>query len=305
MTSNYFDLQVNGYAGVDFNDDAITLEQCRRACDRMVADGAAGCLATVITASIEQMSARLRRLVAFCQQDDVVRSVVLGLHVEGPFISPITGYVGAHPPEHVQPADVGKMQQLLDAGGGLVKLVTLAPEHDANFAVTKLLAEQGIVVSAGHTNADLATLTASVDAGVTAFTHLGNGCPPVLPRHDNIVQRALSLADRLWLMFIADGAHVPFFALKNYLRITGLDRAIVVTDAMGAAGNGPGSYRIGNAYAVVGDDGVPRSPQNFNQLAGSALTMTRAAHNLQAELGLSTSEINRLLTENPRRLLGA
>jgi N-acetylglucosamine-6-phosphate deacetylase len=89
------------------------------------------------------------------------------------------------------------------------------------------------------------------------------------------------------------------------LQITGFERTIVVTDAMAAAGNGPGSYRIGNAYAVVGEDGVPRSPQNSNQLAGSALTMARAAHNLQAEMGLSAPQIQQLLVENPRRLLGA
>ena len=110
------------------------------------------------------------------------------------------------------------MARLLDAAGDSSD-VTLAPERDNGFAVTRMLAGRGIIVSAGHTDATLEELRGAVDAGLSMFTHVGNGCPMHMNRHDNIVQRALSLSDRLWLCFIADGAHVPFVALGNYLRL--------------------------------------------------------------------------------------
>ena len=130
------------------------------------------------------------------------------------------------------------------AGGGLVKLVTLAPERDPQFATTRWLVDQGIRVAAGHCDPPIDTLRGAIDNGLSLFTHLGNGCPPTLPRHDNVIQRVLSQSERLWICFIADGVHVPFVALTNYLRCVGLDRAIVVSDAISAAGLGPGEYSL-------------------------------------------------------------
>ena len=99
-------------------------------------------------------------------------------------------------------------------------------------------------MSAGHCNASRDELRAAIDAGLSMFTHLGNGCPRTLDRHDNIIQRALGLRNRLTLCFIGDGVHVPYPALGNYLQLAGIDRAIVVTDAMAAARLRPGSYTL-------------------------------------------------------------
>ena len=111
-----------------------------------------------------------------------------------------------------------------------------------------MLAGAGVVVSAGHCDPSLDQLRAAIDAGLSMFTHLGNGCPMQLHRHDNVIQRALLACRRPplpWVSFIADGAHVPFFALRNYLKVVGFDRAIVVTDAIAPAGLGPGRYTLG------------------------------------------------------------
>ncbi len=302
-SSGFFDLQVNGYAGVDFNADDLTLESLYLAAQRLRADGVAGMLATVITADLDAMVRRLRRLVELRKQDPLLRDLIVGIHIEGPFINSAHGYVGAHPPDCVLPAETGAMQRLLDAADGLAKLFTLAPECDANFATTSRLVRQGVVVSAGHTDAPLDTLRGAIDAGLTMCTHLGNGCPVVLARHDNIIQRVLALADRLWVMFIADGAHIPFFALQNYLRIVGIERSIVVTDAISAAGMGPGRFTIGSVVADVGEDLVPRDPHDPRQFAGSALTMPRAAENLRQYLGLNAQDIARLCAANPNQAL--
>src|SRR4030095_15427595 len=135
-------------------------------------------------------------------------------------------------------ADRDSMRRLLDAADGLARLVTLSPESDPGFAVTRMLAAEDVRVSAGHTNASLDELKAAIDAGLSMFTHLGNGCPMQMHRHDNIIQRALSLSDKLWICFIADGAHVAFPALGNYLRAAGLDRCVIVTDAIAPASLG-------------------------------------------------------------------
>lgn len=300
--TNFVDLQVNGYAGVDFNADGLTAEQLRTACEALARDGVASILATVITDTIDAMSARLSRLVKLRAQDELAERIICGLHIEGPFINREYGFVGAHPQDAVRPAERDAMQQLLDAAGGLARIVTLAPENDPRFAVTRMLADQGIVVSAGHSNASLDQLRGAIDAGLSMFTHLGNGCPASMPRHDNIIQRVLSLANRLWISFIADGVHVPPFVLGNYLKCTRPDRTIIVSDAIAAAGLGPGRYTLGRREVQVGEDLAVRS-EDGTHLIGSAVTMRRAAEVLQQDVGLDGSTTTKLTAENPRVLL--
>lgn len=298
----YIDLQVNGYAGVDFNGDNLTADDLHRACAQLERDGTGRILATVITDHLPVMAARLRRLVELRQHDELARRIITGLHIEGPFISRDDGYRGAHPADAVRPADPDAMRQLLDAGDGLVRIVTLAPEQDNHAQTTALLARVGVAVSAGHTNASLDQLRAAVDAGLTLFTHLGNGCPMLLPRHDNIIQRALHLSDRLTCCFIADGVHVPFMALGNYLAAAGIDRCIVVSDAMAAAGLGPGRHRLGRWEIDVGEDGAAWAPDR-SHLVGSAMSLRQAHHNLKTALQLSESDCHRLLHNNPRKFV--
>ncbi|MEX2671158.1 MAG: hypothetical protein WD294_03495 [Phycisphaeraceae bacterium] len=304
QSSGYFDIQVNGYAGVDFNSENLTAEGLRLACEALRRDGVAGALATVITDDVPRMVRQLRRIVALRAADELVADVIWGLHVEGPFISPDRGYAGAHPCDAARSAEPLVMERLLEAGGGLVKLVTLAPEVDTSCGVIRMLHEAGIVVAAGHTNATLVQLEAAVDAGLRLFTHLGNGCPMTLDRHDNIVQRALSVARRrpLWVSFVADGAHVPFPTLANYLQLIPPQRVIIVSDAIAAAGLGPGRYTLGRQVLHIGEDLVPRAADH-SHLVGSATPLKQMADNLRKQLGLSPQQIAMMTQSNPRRLL--
>ena len=131
------------------------------------------------------------------------------------------------------------------------------------------------------------------------FTHLGNGCPATMPRHDNIVQRALSLRESLWLCFIADGVHIPYYVLKNYLDLAGIDRSIVVTDAIAASDMGPGCHEFGRWKLTISDDLVARSPDG-SHLVGSTVTMPQSFRNLTEGLGLSVQDALTLLEVNPR-----
>jgi N-acetylglucosamine-6-phosphate deacetylase len=203
----------------------------------------------------------------------------------------------------MRPADVDVMKRLLDAAGGLAKIVTLAPEHDAGLRVIRMLAAQGIRVSAGHTDVSLELLQAAIDAGLSMFTHCGNGCPMQMHRHENIVQRALSLSEQLWLMFIADGAHVAYPALKNYLAAAGFEKTIVVSDAVAPAGKGPGRFQLGRWDMVIGEDLVARAPDG-SHLVGSAMNMPQAFSRLIERVGLSREQARRLTVHNPRMVMG-
>src|SRR5215212_9762694 len=185
-SSGYVDLQVNGYADVDFNADELSAERVSAVCQRLRDEGVAGILATVITADLDAMCRRLANICRVCGANPTIADVIWGIHIEGPFLNEQPGYIGAHPAESAKPADVESMKRLLEAAGGLTKIVTLAPERDDG-SVTKYLSEQGVRVSAGHCNPSLKELRIAIDAGLSLFTHLGNGCPGMLPRHDNII----------------------------------------------------------------------------------------------------------------------
>lgn len=298
----YFDLQVNGYLGVDFNGDHLDTDEVSRVCQHLADHGVDAILATVITDRLDRMAERLARIVRACEASPVAARVIRGIHIEGPFLNPTAGYIGAHPVEAAMPATREAMDKLLDAAGGMTRIVTLAPECDNHLSVTKLLAERGIVVSAGHCDPTWHELRSAIDAGLSMFTHLGNGCPLLLHRHDNVIQRALNLSDRLWIGLIADGVHVPLMTLQNILRCATIDRCFVVSDAIAAAGLGPGRYRLGEREVLVDEQLATWAPDR-SHLIGSAITLERAATNLRDGVGLSDAQVHQLLAINPRSAL--
>ncbi len=300
--SNFIDLQVNGYGGCDFNQDDLSPDALHRACEMLRQHNVESILATIITEDLDRMCGRLANLVRLRERDPLARQLIAGFHIEGPFLSDAKGFSGAHPPDAIRPADVDAMQRLLDAGGGLTRMVTLAPECDAGFKVISMLAKQGVCISAGHCDPTIDQLRGAIDAGLSMFTHLGNGCPMQLHRHDNIIQRALSLADKLLIGFIADGTHVPFFALKNYLKIAGVENCYVVTDAIAPAGLGPGRYTLGRWELLIEEDMVARAPDR-SHFVGGRHHHAADVGNLMGKLGLSEQEAEILVNVNPRKII--
>lgn len=299
----FFDLQNNGCYGVDFNSDTLTGEQLYEACVKLEQDHVGGILATIVTGARDRMIHRLSNLVKLRERDPLAKKIIQGIHIEGPFLNETPGYKGAHNAEVMVLADLEFAKELLDAAGGLTRVLTLAPERDPEMKTTRWLTRQGITVSAGHCDASLDQLKAGIDAGLAMYTHLGNGCPMQMHRHDNIVQRVLSLSGKLWLCFIADGAHVAWPALGNYIKLSGMEKTCVVTDAVMVAGLGPGRYKLLHHDVLVSDDMVCWAADK-SHLVGAAITMPQTLNNLTRKLGLSRADALRLLCDNPRKSVG-
>jgi N-acetylglucosamine-6-phosphate deacetylase len=296
------DLQLNGYKGVDFNDDNLTAEALRLACQAIVTDGGQQILATVITDHLDLMVSRIKRLANLREQNKLISDVMVGIHVEGPFISPITGFVGAHPTAHVLPATVAHAKDIVAAGNGLIRVVTLAPEHDADFKTTQWLSQQNILVSAGHCNPSVEVLSAAIDAGLSAFTHLGNGCPIDMHRHNNIINRVLAADGLRWIMIIPDGIHLPPSLVRTMIRSIGIERIIAVTDATAAGGMGVGEFSLGSQKVIVEQDGAAWASDR-SHLVGSTASMGRVRDVLQNDVGLSKPEIIQITETNPAMAL--
>ncbi len=304
MVGKYVDLQVNGYVGVDFNCPRTTVDDLRRAAVAMRDDGVSLAWPTVITASLDDMALCIGNLRDAIEECAEVRSVFQGIHVEGPFLSPQPGYIGAHPVAHALTADPAAMGRLIDAGGGHVRLVTLAPEIDENAALTDFCVSRSVHVAAGHTDASVDQLQRCIDVGLSLFTHLGNGCPRQMDRHDNIIYRALHLCRQLHFSLIGDGIHLTKVLFQNLLRWIPENRIIIVSDAISAAGLGPGDYALGEQIVRVGEDRAVRDPGG-EHFVGSAARMRDADAWLTNHAGVEQPQRTAFLHDNPLRFAEA
>jgi N-acetylglucosamine-6-phosphate deacetylase len=300
VTEGFLDMQVNGFAAVDFNRPALTGEEVRRATEAMWRTGVTQFLPTVVTAPVRDMLGTLKAIARAREQDPAVRRAIPGIHLEGPFLAPEDGPRGAHPADSIREPDWGLFQQFQDATGGLIRLVTLAPERPGAIGLIWQLCQAGIVVGIGHSDAREADIDQAVEAGARISSHLGNGSHAMLPRHRNYIQKQLA-TDALMASLIVDGHHLPSYVVKNMIRCKGVDQVILVTDAMAAAAAPSGKYRLGEVLAEVGPEGYVRLP-GTPYLAGSALTMDRAVENVTRFTGLSLDEAILLATRQPRRL---
>ena len=295
------DLQVNGYDGIDFLNPATTVDDLLRAAARLRQDGTAGFLLTVCThrrAAIETNLAHARE--AMDRQGP--EGNILGIHLEGPFISPEYGYRGAHAAEHIIPPDLDWFLRLQEIARGAIRMVTIAPELPGAIAFTKAVSAQTLV-SLGHANPDYATLRRAIDAGLRAVTHFGNGCRPEMNRHDNILIRILACPE-LNLCFIPDGQHLPEPFLRMLLNSVPVERLVATSDMVMYAGMAPGLYEREGARIRLRPDGRLCLADDEKLLYGSSSTTRQCLDHL-ASLGLlDPAGLTAVGITNPLRLLG-
>ena len=302
MKPIWVDLQVNGYAGVDFNAPGLTVEAVKTVTDRLNADGTAAFLPTLVTGDPEMLVATVRTVMAARRKYADVERSIPGFFMEGPFISDKPGAVGTHPVEWVRPPDVALFERFQDAAEGLVKMVNVAAEVPGMPAFVKYLTAHGVTVSLGH---QLAKSPADIEecmaAGARAFTHLGNGIPNEVNRHDNIVFTAL-VEDRATVMFIPDGHQLPDTMLKLYVRAVPMDRLVAVSDAQYPAGMPPGEYDVCGAHARLEPNGLLWNPAR-NCLVGATTPIARMMALLQERVGLTEAECLKIGRDNPLALM--
>jgi N-acetylglucosamine-6-phosphate deacetylase len=283
----FVDLQVNGFGGVDFLD--ADAGGYRRAGDALLETGVTAYLPTLITSPEEQIVAAMREVPLGDS-----RPRILGMHLEGPFLSP--SRLGTHEASARRDPDAALLERLLDAGP--VRLMTLAPELAGAEALIDRLLERGITVSLGHSDATAEQANAAFDRGARSVTHLFNAMRPFLHRDPGLVGAALA-RDDVVVSIILDGIHLaPETARVAWRAAAG--RLGLVTDAITAAGVADGSYSLGNIDVEV-HEGTVRGPDGV--LAGSVLTMIEAVRNLHA-LDVSLEDAVGAATTTPARVLG-
>jgi N-acetylglucosamine-6-phosphate deacetylase len=283
----FVDLQVNGFAGVDFL--SASTADYDRAGTALLEGGVTAFQPTFITAPESAMLDALRAMPANGSSSHVV-----GAHVEGPFLSPER--LGTHPREHRRDPDLALLDRLLDAGR--VTTFTLAPELPGADALIRRLLERQIVVSAGHTNATAAEAHAAFDLGVSTVSHLFNAMRPFRSRDPGIAGVALTRRD-VYVQMIVDGHHLADETVR-LIWAAAAGRVALVTDATAGATENPGSYQLGD-IEIESSGGVPVREDGV--FAGTLLTMIDAVRNLHA-LGISFEDAVGAATSVPARILG-
>lgn len=299
LTPGFIDLQVNGFAGVDYCNPDAPQDEIARSLEVLFSTGVTRLFPTVITGSPESMLGALRNLAPARR---VLRHgrAFEGFHVEGPHISPLDGPRGAHPQRWVRPPDIDEFKRWQDAAEGNVRLVTVSPEWPETPRYIEHLVGHGVVVAIGHLNAAHSQIEDAVRAGATLSTHLGNGANSELPRHPNYLWQQLA-EDRLAASLIVDGIHLDSDFLNVALRSKGLERCVLITDAVTPAGCAPGPYMLGEVEVTLHAGGKV-TLRGSDRLAGSALRMDQGIGNLMRLAGLSLSDVLTLATRNPARV---
>lgn len=266
-----FDLQVNGYGGTWFSHRELTADSAAEAIRAYLSHGVTRLFPTLVTNSFEALSAGFCAIDACCRRDSVVDRMVVGCHLEGPYISAEDGPRGAHPLDHVRAPDWDEFQRLQEFSGGRIRLLTLAPEWPEAPDFIRRCVDSGVVVSIGHTAATTEQIDAAVDAGATLSTHLGNGAHGQIRRHPNYIWDQLGHPG-LWASLITDGHHLPDAVVRAMVAAKGPLRTVITCDASGLAGCPPGEYREGQIAVEILEDGRLVLAGQRQLLAGSGVT---------------------------------
>lgn len=272
LTPSFFDLQVNGYGGIDFNDITTTPEDILQVTQLLNSKGTRKYLPTVITNSVENISLLVKTIAAAVEKYDACRKAIAGIHLEGPFLSKEDGPRGAHPLKDICPPDVSLIQRWIEDSKDLIKILTLSPEYDSAFETIAFCRQHGIKVAIGHTAANAEQIAKAVSYGAELSTHLGNGSHTMMPRHNNYIWDQLA-NDSLACSLIGDGFHLPKPVLKCFLRLKA-DKAMLISDSSTIAGLAPGTYKthIGGTVVLTSENRLCMA-ENQDLLAGSAATL--------------------------------
>jgi N-acetylglucosamine-6-phosphate deacetylase len=296
------DLQVNGYMGVDFSSPDLRESDFVRACTRLIEHGVTAFLPTLITSS-EKVYRRNLSLIARMSDKLEFKRHILGIHAEGPFISNKPGAVGAHNPDLTKEPDIDFLKKMQDWAEGKIKILTIAAELPNAEKLCKYATQNNISVFLGHQDAQLSDLERLADSGAKAITHLGNGMPNMVDRHNNILLYGLA-CDKLAAAIITDGHHLPAHLIKTIIRVKGIDSIIVISDTSPIAGMPPGKYQVLDNEAILEKNGHLHNLQK-NCMVGSFSTIVECIKYLNSLSLLTKQQLKKVAYSNPLKLINS
>lgn len=304
IAPGFVDLQINGYGGREFNEPGLDVDGVERIVMAQDACGVVAFCPTTTTHSAETLLAAVGTIGAACDRSEQVRRRVLGIHVEGPYISAEDGPRGAHPKQYVRPPDWDEFQRWQHASGGRVRILTMSPEYDGAAEFIRRVVDAGVVVAIGHTGANSSQIRAAVDAGARFSTHLGNAAHPRIRRHPNYIWDQLA-DDRLQATLIADGFHLPPSVVQSFVRAKTPERCLIVSDITGMAGMKPGVYEQTSLGSIeVLEDGRLVVGGQRDLLAGASLPIGVGVVNLRRFAGLDLRTAVDMASVRPALLAG-
>ena len=303
LSAGFVDLQVNGCGGFDLNAGRLAKETVIGLADAMLARGVTSFAPTLITAPEEEICTSLRAIADARRLHPGVAACVPFVHMEGPHISVLNGYRGAHREDAVRPPSLAEFERWQAAGGGIVGMVTLSPHFSESPEYIAALVERGVHVAIGHTHASAEQIRRAVEAGARLSTHLGNGIAQQIARHRNPIWSQLA-EDRLTATFIADGHHLPADVLKAMLLAKGIHRSVLISDSVALAGMPPGTYTtpVGGRVELRADGRLCLAGSEL--LAGSTATLAQCIGKLVRMTGLPLGDAIAMATVNPGRFAG-
>jgi N-acetylglucosamine-6-phosphate deacetylase len=287
------DIQLNGGVGHDFTLDPSSVGKVAEALPRW---GVTAFLPTYITAPLETYREAIEQLK---QATGVNGAKPVGAHFEGPFLNP--AFKGAHEEQYIRLPSIPEAEKMLETGGALLKMVTLAPEREGGYELAAFLAGKGLLVSAGHSAANYEEAQKAFASGVRCVTHLFNAMPPLHHRRPGLAGAALTNPD-VTVNIIPDGIHLQPSIVEMIYRLKGSDRIVLTTDAMAGMGMPPGRYRLAGQDVIV-DETSARLTDAAGTLAGSVLTLNNAVANFAEFTGCPLHEAVKMAALNPARLL--
>jgi len=292
------DIQINGYLGVDFSGPHLTVEGVKKATKALWKAGVTSYFPTIITSDIKRIKKNFAVL-AEARKDPDIGGSIPGFHLEGPYISPISGFRGAHLEKYIKTPDWEEFQKIQKAANNGIKIITVAPEIEGAIPFIKKCVESGVIVSLGHHNGSAEDIQKAVDAGAKMATHLGNGCANEINRHDNPLWPQLS-NDAITASIIADGFHLRREEVRTFYKAKGVEKTILVSDALDLAGLPPGEYTRGERTLLLTPN-VVKLPRE-NVLAGAASPISKCVGVVMDFTGCSLKNAIQMASTNPAKM---
>lgn len=296
IVPGFIDIHCHGGNGYDTMDS--TQEALKEISKFKAKNGCTGFLATTVTSSMKETVKALNNIREYSKQSTEEGAEILGVHLEGPFIN--AKQKGAQREDLIMPPSIEIVKKFINEAGGLIKIVTYAPELDIDFKFTYFLNNKEVIPSVGHSSADYKTIISALKFGLKSATHTFNQMKGVHHREPGTVGAVLT-EENLFAEIIADDIHVHPAIINLLVKAKGFNKVVLVTDAMRAAGLQDGIYDLGGLKAIVKNSEARLESGN---LAGSTLTMNRAVKNMIEKIGINIKESVRMASLNPARLLG-